>query len=76
MLKLFSKVSQVAIHVCCRFFILKFYDRFYPIFPSSESFYFKSPPNLRCMKIERKFIIEIVIFCDAMVCKGCLNQKI
>ena len=40
---------------------------FLSIFSSSESFYFKLPPRLRYIKIQRKFV-KIVIFCNAMVC--------
>ena len=48
---------------------------FLSIFSSSESSYFESPPRLRYMKFRRKFV-EIVIFCNAMVCRGrCLNLK-
>ena len=43
-------------------------------FSLSEIFYFKLSPRLRNMKIRKKFV-EISIFCNAMVCKGYLNQK-
>ena len=67
MLRLVNTVSQVTIHVCCQFCILKIQDRFYPIFSSLENFGFKLPPHLRCMKIQRKFA-EVIIFlqCNGM----------
>ena len=48
---------------------------FLTFFSSSGIFKFKLPPGLIGMKIQRKFV-EIVIFCKAIVCGECLNQKI
>jgi hypothetical protein len=48
---------------------------FLSFFSSLGSFYFELPPRLGYTKIRRKFV-EIVIFCNAVVFKGCLNQKI
>ena len=66
MSKLFNKAIQVTIHFWCQFRILKNLGLLLSIFSSSESFYFKLPPRLRCIKIRRKFV-KIVIF---LQCNG------
>jgi hypothetical protein len=71
-LRSFNKVSRVTIPFRCQFCILKIYNYFYRFLSSLEKLRFELPPQLRCMKILREFI-EIIIFGNAMVRRGCLN---
>ena len=69
MLRLFIKASQVTIHFWCQFCFFSNLEFVLSIFSSSGSFYFKSPPYLRCLKF-RENSEKICRNCYFLQCNG------